>query len=685
VSNISFQSINEQFPVEGQDNDTQVFRDNFDTIKQGLRVANEEITDLQENTARTDQDTDYELTKIQNAVLENVRMQKLLAFDEANANLSPSTIDFQLGHYQIFKVGSGDEINPFVFEFLNFPGDPALFGSSGIGMGRVIVELYSDGQPRTIAFRSSGVTVIKKNNFPLLPLENTGDLIVSSDSDPVFVEIWRWSPNSIYVKYLGILDAANTQSFASGSGTGGPLLVKGTIDRFENLPSNPETGDVYLVQEPAPTKLYSWNINIWVDLGTFQGPAGPRGNIGLQGTQGIQGFGGIQGNQGIQGFQGIPGQFAGQGIQGIQGIQGSQGIQGIQGTFGNQGAQGIQGNDGSAVFQGIQGIQGRQGPQGTQGTQGLDGLFAGQGIQGIQGEQGIQGSQGAQGIQGSQGAQGIQGSQGIQGISGQSFNQGIQGIQGPQGTQGTQGPQGTQGIQGNQGPQGIQGTQGSQGIQGTQGSQGIQGTQGLDGLFAGQGIQGIQGIQGEQGIQGSQGIQGTQGIQGSQGIQGIQGIQGLTPAIATRTPVALSTQTSISFTGVGSTVKRISILFDQISLDSGADVLIQLGTSFGIDSSNYISLSSTIQASPIATTSLNGFQIYVNSGSDLLSGEIIVQCIDSNSNIWIAAGRIGDSNQNVTQVLTGRKTLGATLDRVNITSSTGTALFDQGVINILTE
>jgi len=514
VSNISFQGINEQFPVAGQDNDTQVFRDNFDTIKQALRVANEEVSDLQENIARTDVDTDYNLKKIQNAVLENVRKQKLVGFIGSNVNINPTTIDFQLGHYQIYRIGSGSGEDPFVFNFINFPGDPSLFGSAGIGVGKVILELYSDGQERTVAFRTSGTTLIKKNNFPLVPEGSFGDVIVKSDSDPVLIEVWRWSADSIYIKYLGFLDTANTESFAKGIGSAGSLLIKGTVGSIQDLPTDAEIGDVYLVTDLSPTRLYAWEGAVWLDLGTFQGPPGPRGLIGLQGTQGTQGTQGIQGILGEQGIQGVDGLFAG---QGIQGIQGRQGFQGFQGTFGAQGA------------------------QGPQGTQGVDGLFAGQGIQGIQGIQGLQGEQGIQGNDGAFVAQGIQGAQGAQGIRGASIN--IKGevqnlselpsnpdindayinrddgelylwdgigwsslgpILGPQGNQGTQGIQGRQGIQGITG-QGIQGIQGPQGNQGTQGSQGTQGLQGFQGI---QGRQGIQGLQSPQGTQGTQGLQG---------------------------------------------------------------------------------------------------------------------------------------------------------------------------------
>lgn len=58
-SNINYASINENFPVPGQDNDTQVFRDNFDTIKNSLSTAKTEVGDVLDNGARIDQDNDF--------------------------------------------------------------------------------------------------------------------------------------------------------------------------------------------------------------------------------------------------------------------------------------------------------------------------------------------------------------------------------------------------------------------------------------------------------------------------------------------------------------------------------------------------------------------------------------------------------------------------------------------------
>lgn len=50
-SNISTTGINTSYPIAGQDNDTQGFRDNFSSIKYNLTTAATEITALQANVS----------------------------------------------------------------------------------------------------------------------------------------------------------------------------------------------------------------------------------------------------------------------------------------------------------------------------------------------------------------------------------------------------------------------------------------------------------------------------------------------------------------------------------------------------------------------------------------------------------------------------------------------------------
>lgn len=51
ASNINTSSIDITYPIPGQDNDTQGFRDNFSSIKNNLNVAKTEISDIQSTLA----------------------------------------------------------------------------------------------------------------------------------------------------------------------------------------------------------------------------------------------------------------------------------------------------------------------------------------------------------------------------------------------------------------------------------------------------------------------------------------------------------------------------------------------------------------------------------------------------------------------------------------------------------
>ena len=190
TSNINFAGINEQFPVAGQDNDTQVFRDNFDTIKTSFRNAQQEITDLQDNSARTDLDNDFNLNKISNAVLQQNREQK---FNWGNYSESAIDVDFELGPYQIITLGANVNM-----QFTNLPGDPVYTSEvTPIGMGKITLELYSSGGSYVVNFVTTGGTVFKKD--PAFP----GAVTISSADNPVFIEVWRHNQNFIFMRYLG--------------------------------------------------------------------------------------------------------------------------------------------------------------------------------------------------------------------------------------------------------------------------------------------------------------------------------------------------------------------------------------------------------------------------------------------------------------------------------------------------
>jgi hypothetical protein len=190
TSLINFAAINENFPVAGQDNDTQVFRDNFDTIKTNFSAAKTEITDLQDNAARTDEDNDFLYNVVGSLTLQDAYLRK----KDYGAAIVAGTqdISFKQAMYHVVKFGANTSLS-----FSEFP--TAAVDITGLGqIGKATLELYGDGTTRTITFTTSGGTVIKKSpGFP-------GSVTVTSATDPVIIEVWQHSATVIWMNYLGL-------------------------------------------------------------------------------------------------------------------------------------------------------------------------------------------------------------------------------------------------------------------------------------------------------------------------------------------------------------------------------------------------------------------------------------------------------------------------------------------------
>ena len=190
TSNINFAAINENFPVAGQDNDTQTFRDNFDTIKTNFSEAKTEITDLQDNAARTDQDNDFLYNVVGSLTLQDAYLRKK---DYGSAIVAGTQdISFKQAMYHVVKVGANTSLS-----FTEFP--TGAVDLTGLGqIGKATLELYGDGSARTITFTTTGGTVIKKSpGFP-------GSVTVTSDTNPVIIEVWQHSATVIWMNYLGL-------------------------------------------------------------------------------------------------------------------------------------------------------------------------------------------------------------------------------------------------------------------------------------------------------------------------------------------------------------------------------------------------------------------------------------------------------------------------------------------------
>lgn len=151
-------------------------------------------------------------------------------------------------------------------------------------------------------------------------------------------------------------------------------------------------------------------------------------------------------------------------------------------------------------------------------------------------------------------------------------------------------------------------------------------------------------------------------------------------AVITRgTAVATTSGTSVDFTSIPSTVKRITVMFNGISTNGSNDYIIQIGDAGGIENTGYVSESSDRGGD---ATSTEGFILTRASTSSSACYGIVTIC-NFSSNSWISSANI--SVTGLVSSSTGSKSLSATLDRIRITTVGGTDTFDAGSVNIMYE
>jgi len=154
--------------------------------------------------------------------------------------------------------------------------------------------------------------------------------------------------------------------------------------------------------------------------------------------------------------------------------------------------------------------------------------------------------------------------------------------------------------------------------------------------------------------------------------------------ITSGTAVASTSGQTIDFTPIPSWVKRITVMFKNVGLSGNAEKLIQLGTSSGVTTSGYQSNSVIVFGtnSVIIASNATGFLIRSDQPGEELNGHYVFTLISSNN--WVGSSIVQNYSDRVWHGA-GRVDLGATLDRVRITSTNGTDTFDAGTLNILFE
>jgi len=141
--------------------------------------------------------------------------------------------------------------------------------------------------------------------------------------------------------------------------------------------------------------------------------------------------------------------------------------------------------------------------------------------------------------------------------------------------------------------------------------------------------------------------------------------------------------TSADFTSIPSWVRRITIMFDGLSLSGTDSFLIQIGDSGGLETTGYSGGGTRLGGTAVnGTHYTTGFGFNNLTAAQGFSGAITLSNITGNT--WTASGVIAAAATESNCLTAGAKTLSAQLDRVSVTR-TGTNTFDAGTINILYE
>lgn len=181
-SAIQYENIDEEFPIAGQDNDSQGFRDNFSVIKTALETAKGEINQFLVNGARLDAtNNDFNGNVISNAGLLQVS-QKVYNTGNINSN---TNIEWSDASFQNVTVTADVT--------LTLAGWPS---SGDFGLMRLAIR--SDGTSREINWVADNAgTIFKNSTWP-------GTFTVSSLTEPVLVDAWTTDGGvTVFLEYKG--------------------------------------------------------------------------------------------------------------------------------------------------------------------------------------------------------------------------------------------------------------------------------------------------------------------------------------------------------------------------------------------------------------------------------------------------------------------------------------------------
>lgn len=190
ASNINTTNIDTEFPVPGQDNDSQGFRDNFTTIQENFAAAKTEIETLQTETVKLNADNTFlpnendDPTLLINASL---KRHSLTYYADPGGDISGAkTISYANGEYQVYNLSGNTTIN------IDNTGWPSTgrYAKMTIHLTATTSSVLSFNNGLDIKFGPSGF--------------QNETLTINNNANPDIIELWTFQGGTtIYARHLG--------------------------------------------------------------------------------------------------------------------------------------------------------------------------------------------------------------------------------------------------------------------------------------------------------------------------------------------------------------------------------------------------------------------------------------------------------------------------------------------------
>lgn len=182
MSDIDSTSIDATYPVAGQDNNSQGFRDNFNIIKNNFATAKTEITTLETNSAKLNGDNNFAGNEVSGALFK----RNFIKSHDAGTVTTDQNISLTNGNFQNIVVGS------------NVTLTLDDWSQQTNALESIVIQVTKAGGDRTISWATNGGS-IKTDGSAIW-----SSFLVDSTTDPLVVEFWTYDNGStVFARYIG--------------------------------------------------------------------------------------------------------------------------------------------------------------------------------------------------------------------------------------------------------------------------------------------------------------------------------------------------------------------------------------------------------------------------------------------------------------------------------------------------